>query len=356
MLWVDKHRPTSLDECDYHKDLSTMLKQLAQSDDFPHLLFYGPSGAGKKTRVLALLQELFGEKAGKVKSEQRSFDIPNKTTSISLTTVSSQFHIEMSPSECGYHDRIVVQEIIKEIAQSRPLETSVSSKPFKVVVLNAVDELSQAAQAGLRRTMEKYMSTCRLILCCNSLSKIIGAVRSRCLCLRVSAPTMPEIQKVLQDVSAKESINLPPKLSALISKKSNRNLRRAVMSLQSCYVEQYPFNPDQRVPQPDWETFIAQIGTMMITEQTPKQLLAIRNKFYELLVHCIPPQEIIKKLALCLVENLDISIKYEVVYWTAHYEHRLQEGSKAIFHLEAFAAKFMSLYKDFLIQNNMSTK
>ena len=33
---------------------------LAEGGDLPHLLFYGPSGAGKKTRLTALLRELFG--------------------------------------------------------------------------------------------------------------------------------------------------------------------------------------------------------------------------------------------------------------------------------------------------------
>jgi len=37
------------------------------------------------------------------------------------------------------------------------------------------------------------------------------------------------------------------------------------------------------------------------------------------------------------------------VRWAAFYEHRLQLGSKPIFHLEAFVAKFMSIYKRFLI-------
>lgn len=32
----------------------------------------------------------------------------------------------------------------------------------------------------------------------------------------------------------------------------------------------------------------------------------------------------------------------------AYYEHRLQLGSKAIYHLEAFVAKFMALYKKFM--------
>ena len=35
--------------------------------------------------------------------------------------------------------------------------------------------------------------------------------------------------------------------------------------------------------------------------------------------------------------------------WAAYYEHRLQLGSKEIYHLEAFIAKFMSLYRQFLV-------
>jgi DNA polymerase III delta prime subunit len=34
--------------------------------DIPHLLFYGPSGAGKRTRVMAVLRELYGSSVDKV--------------------------------------------------------------------------------------------------------------------------------------------------------------------------------------------------------------------------------------------------------------------------------------------------
>ena len=37
------------------------------------------------------------------------------------------------------------------------------------------------------------------------------------------------------------------------------------------------------------------------------------------------------------------------VQHAATYEHRMQEGSKAIFHLEAFVAKFMSTYKNWTL-------
>jgi hypothetical protein len=40
-----------------------------------------------------------------------------------------------------------------------------------------------------------------------------------------------------------------------------------------------------------------------------------------------------------------LALDVQVVQWAAFYEHRLQEGSKAIFHIEAFVAKAMSIYK-----------
>ena len=64
---------------------------------------------------------------------------------------------------------------------------------YKVVVLVEVDKLSRQAQAALRRTMEKYSASCRLILCCNNQSKVIDPVRSRCLGIRVPAPSHDDV-------------------------------------------------------------------------------------------------------------------------------------------------------------------
>lgn len=51
-----------------------------------------------------------------------------------------------------------------------------------------------------------------------------------------------------------------------------------------------------------------------------------------------------------MVERVEEDMKSEIVVWAAFYEHRLRQGSKAIFHLEAFCAKIMSLYKrEFLV-------
>ena len=68
-----------------------------------------------------------------------------------------------------------------------------------VVVLTETDRLTKEAQHALRRTMEKYT---RLILCCNSTSKIIPAIQSRCLGIRVAAPSLEEVRLCLVPASS----------------------------------------------------------------------------------------------------------------------------------------------------------
>ena len=103
---------------------------------------------------------------------------------------------------------MVIQEILKEIAQTQQVDLNAKQR-FKgecsvfrnehflmfhaVVVINEADSLSRDAQAALRRTMEKYMSNMRIILCANSTSKLIAPIKSRCLLMRVAAPSMEEV-------------------------------------------------------------------------------------------------------------------------------------------------------------------
>ena len=144
VLWVDKYRPKSLDGLDYHKALSGQLKRLVAGGDFPHMLVYGPSGAGKKTRIMALLREMHGPSAERLKVESRTFKIGSNN--IELTLLSSPHHIELNPSDAGNRDREVVQEVIKEIAQTAPVlgGRADGQLGFKVVVLNEVERLSES--------------------------------------------------------------------------------------------------------------------------------------------------------------------------------------------------------------------
>ena len=104
---------------------------------------------------LLSLRSLLGNHRSRpqLKLEHRSFKTPSKKT-FDVTTVASNFHIELNPGDVGNADRYLVQEVIKEIAQYHPLDPG-ASKGFKVVLLTETDRLTKDAQAALRRTMEK---------------------------------------------------------------------------------------------------------------------------------------------------------------------------------------------------------
>lgn len=60
----------------------------------------------------------------------------------------------------------------------------------------------------------------------------------------------------LQAVAAHERLTLPPGLATRLAEASERNLRRALLSLEACKVQHYPFEEQQQVAAPDWEMYI----------------------------------------------------------------------------------------------------
>lgn len=200
--------------------------------------------------------------------------------------------------------------------------------------------------------MEKYSSQCRIILICNSPSKIIEPVRSRCLSIRIPAPSHDDIAQLLIQVAKRESCQCPLELAMKISLHSDRNVRRAVLMLEAAKVQIAPASQmlaSQMVQLPDWEMYITKLSREIMAEQSPTKLLLARDMMYELLTNCIPADVIMQTLVSELMKALDDQLKHEVAHWAAYYEHRMCMGSKDIFHLEAFVAKFMAVYKKWLI-------
>ncbi|KAF2803935.1 P-loop containing nucleoside triphosphate hydrolase protein [Mytilinidion resinicola] len=346
-LLVDKHRPRTLEALTYHPDLSARLKSLAQSGDFPHLLVYGPSGAGKKTRIVATLKELYGPGVEKIKIDARVFQTTSNRK-LEFNIVSSVYHLEITPSDVGNYDRVVVQDLLKEVAQTQQVDLGAKQR-FKVVVINEADHLTRDAQAALRRTMEKYSPNLRLILLANSTSNIIAPIRSRTLLVRVAAPSEGEICEVLKTVGRKEGYKEVESLNGRIAKESGRNLRRALLMFEAVHAQNEAITDKTPIPPPDWEALIAQIADDIIQERSPARLLQVRAKLYDLLTHCIPPATILKTLTWKLLPKTDDDLKPDVIKWAAFYEHRIRMGSKVIFHLEAFVAKYMRLYESHLM-------
>ena len=64
-----------------------------------------------------------------LKVDQRIFQTPSNRK-VEINTISSSYHIELNPSDAGIYDRVVVQDLIKEVAQTQQL-SSKATRRFK---------------------------------------------------------------------------------------------------------------------------------------------------------------------------------------------------------------------------------
>ena len=350
-LWVDKYRPKTLDTLSHSEDVTRLLKSLSQQPrDLPHLLLYGPNGAGKKTRCMALLESIFGSGIYRLKIDIRQFVTPSNRK-LELNVVSSPYHLEITPSDMGNNDRIVIQELLKEVAQMEQVDFQDSkdglAHRYKCVIINEANSLTRDAQAALRRTMEKYSKNIRLILVCDSMSSIISPIRSRCLLLRCPAPSNEETIKILSEVAVSENLSLESgSILNKIAKESNNNLRTALLMLESMALNnELQLKVSTPVIKPDWKVVISKMSTKIQRERNVGALLECRSVLYDLLSHCIPAKVILEELLNSLLDgkSLPDKTKSGIIECSSTFDERLALGNKAIYHLEGFIARVMCI-------------
>lgn len=213
--WVEKYRPRTLDEVKSQEHATETLRRMVNASNLPHLLLYGPPGTGKTSTILALSRELFGPEL---------------------------FHnrvLELNASD--ERGLSVIRERVKNFAQQALIHAPSSKEyrdkypcpPFKIIILDEADSLTQDAQSALRRTMEIYSKLTRFCLCCNYVSRIIDPVASRCSKFRFKALDGGHAKERIQDILKLENVTYNAGVIEKALVVSDGDLRRAINMLQS---------------------------------------------------------------------------------------------------------------------------
>tara|TARA_B100000242_G_scaffold274297_1_gene228522 strand:- start:7399 stop:8337 length:939 start_codon:yes stop_codon:yes gene_type:complete len=143
-LWVEKYRPTKIQDCILDESLKQTFLKIVKNGELPNMLLTGSAGLGKTTVARALCNEL-------------GLD-----------------YILINGSEEGNIDTLRTK--IKQFASSVSLQGGI-----KVVILDEADYLNpQSTQPALRAFIEEFSNNCRFILTCNFKNRIIEPLHSRC--------------------------------------------------------------------------------------------------------------------------------------------------------------------------------
>ncbi|MGQ9513585.1 MAG: replication factor C small subunit [Thermoproteota archaeon] len=198
LLWTEKYRPKRLKDIADLELIKQRLLSFIEKRNVPNLLFVGPPGTAKTSAALCLSYELFGEKAMENTLELNASD------------------------ERGIQ---TVREIIKDFARSRSVGESV---PFKILILDECDNMTNDAQQALRRIMEKYASTCRFILIANFQGGIIEPIQSRCSVFRFSPFPENIVIEQVRRLARMENVRCDDEGLMEIARQAEGDMRKAI--------------------------------------------------------------------------------------------------------------------------------
>ncbi|EGC34633.1 hypothetical protein DICPUDRAFT_153140 [Dictyostelium purpureum] len=197
--WVEKYRPKSINDLIAHDDIIA-----TKSNTLPHLLFYGPPGTGKTSTIQAIARKLYGENY-------------------------SRMVLELNASDDRGID--VVREQIKTFASSMFFFNS--TVPYKLIILDEADSMTNIAQTALRRVIEKYTKTTRFCIVCNYVVKIIPALQSRCTRFRFKPLPDSATEERLKEILKIENVQIDEEGMKAVLFLGDGDMRKSLNILQS---------------------------------------------------------------------------------------------------------------------------
>ena len=336
MFLIHKYTPKHVDDVFFHKETYEMLKKMAKDECFPHIIFHGPHGTGKKTMVNIFLELLFDS------SVRDTYDATYKVTSSSNRTnheviTRSNYHIVITPKNTNY-DRYLIHNVVKDYAKRVGFNAYKTKRSFKIVQIDNLDNFTFYAQTSLRRTIENYSDTCRFVMWCNSLSNVIRPIQSRCRCIRLPCPTESQMLDFICYISAMEKKPLPLSIIHNIISTSNCYTKDVLWKLQAYWIGiEY---------ETDYDRSIVKLVDLILSCQLDK-IDAIRDIIFKLHITNFSHDKIISDIVRVIMTNTQLveEVKILIMIKISELEFNLIRGRRAIIHFDSIVTAIMSIIK-----------
>ena len=202
--WSEKYRPMDFNDIVLDPMNRKIFENILEKKKFPHMLFYGPPGAGKTTSADNLIRKY-----------QSLHSRINKENIIHLNA-SDERGIE------------VIRTQIHQFVKSK----NMFEIGYKFVVLDEVDYMTKNAQQALKNLLQSCLDNVRFCLICNYICKIDDSLKNEFICIRFNQLPKNEIYKFIKNITTQENMNMTDENIYAIQKMYHSDIRSMINFIQ----------------------------------------------------------------------------------------------------------------------------
>ena len=195
-LFVEKYRPTTLENYLGNESFIKDLDEWIKNQDFPNLLLHGGPGTGKTTAAKLIISNIDCDYLYLNCSDENGID--------------------------------AIRDKVRQFA------STATFKKVKVVILDEADFLTLNAQAALRNVIETFSLNTRFIFTCNFVERIISPLQSRLASYALISPTPRQIYDRMVSILQEENVEFIDKELAHIVKTFYPDIRKVLNNVQAC--------------------------------------------------------------------------------------------------------------------------
>lgn len=197
VILTKKYRPEKFEDIVGNEGVINSIKNMINNKKIVDMIFFGSFGVGKTSTAIVIAKTIA--------------IYPQEVLFINASDINKKDDI---------HEYIMKSSNI------------MITGDYKVIILDEAEELTKKSQLMLKSFLETKSSKIIIIFIVNDYSKIIDAIKSRCLSLKFERIPEELILKKLFEIKNKEHITLDDKKVVEYAKRCNGDLRSAIKYLQ----------------------------------------------------------------------------------------------------------------------------
>ena len=205
--WIEKYRPINIKDIMLDKIINLEINNIIKNREIPNMILTGTPGTGKTTTLLCLMYKLYGPY---IKDAVLELNASDDRGIQSINTNVINF--------CNY--------LLPYKGEDVPYAQ------HKLVIFDEADNMTDKALPIISKMMDKYHKTTRFVFTCNTSSKIIESIQSRCKILRFKRLTNDQAISKLKDICITENVKYKTEALENIAIMSNGDMRLAINMLQ----------------------------------------------------------------------------------------------------------------------------